>query len=231
MTVRDLLEGRRIASETTADAVEQPSRSIRLWQRAFIVGIIGALIIVSALVVLPSLASLFFLQRGTQSLMQAQQPADLDAAIQNLERAISLRQDDTNAYVQLAQVAFLQGHADRAVSLLEQAYRLQPSSLFIQRELAIAYEHSAQLERSSAVWANLGIQPPTMVALGDGYFERREYEQAAQWYSRSLLYQPDLAEGLAFRQAAIAALTQHATAGRLLANLSQKDPNLVAIPA
>ena len=111
-----------------------------------------------------------------------QHTAELDEAIRLLTAAQRIFPDDPMLYRQLARAQLLQGNYDGAIIDLEHAYKAQPDSLLIPRDLAALYAVTGSVERSKTLWALLGYSHASMIAQGNSLFVARQYAEARLWY-------------------------------------------------
>lgn len=157
---------------------------------------------------LPALIGGFYAAAGARALAAAGDDATARAVV-SLEQARGWSPSEPLVYRRLAQAYLRQGRPQDAITALEQAFRLQPGSLLIRQELAQAYEANGDTLRADALWVALGMTPQRMVAMGDGYLEARQPEQALAWYDRAIRLGAEK-PSLQFRIVAAAAMMDRA---------------------
>lgn len=155
----------------------------------------GALLVGVWLLMRPS----FALNAASQSLEQAlapgARPQALVAAVTRLEQLTATYPSEPLVYRRLAQGYTALERPTAALEALEQAYRIDPSSLLVQRELALTH---ANLGTSDpALWRALGLDAATLLALGDQHL-RAGNPEALNWYRGAATLEPgwDLSEQL-----------------------------------
>lgn len=150
----------------------------------------------------------------------------LKSAITDLDHARWWRPADAQIYRQLAQARQLQGQRLATIAALEQAYRLQPESLLIQQELALAYQAVGRHTQARDLWLHSGVTAEQMAGVGDQHLTRRDYAEATHWYDQALRHGLVLRADLAFRRAVAATLAGSPEAVVLWATASEFDPTL-----
>lgn len=176
---------------------------------------------------LPSLISAAYINVGNHALVVAQTSSRRRAAIltasNSLVQAKCWNASNPRIYQRLAQIYMLQDKPQWAVTVLEQAYSLQPENLWIQREFAEAYEISGQIKRADALYVGLGITPKQMKDIGDTYLQQHKYMQAFVWYSSALRHEPSMYAEIAFKRAVTATIVGDHEAFELLKALEAQD--------
>jgi tetratricopeptide (TPR) repeat protein len=106
---------------------------------------------------------------------------------------------DTSQLRQVA-VQYSQTGLDRqAVVALEQAFRLQPDSLLIAAELAMAYEQVERYSEARRMWLRTGTRLDNAEIYADEELAQKQYEAAWQWYRRVKWYETPASDGLPFK--------------------------------
>lgn len=156
--------------------------------------------------------------------LQAQSTAQYTSAVD--DRAAS-----PNMLRQLAQLYLRDQQPQKAISLLERVYRLQPDSYLVVNDLAGAYEASGDMQQAEELWATIEVDADKMVALGDVALDQGLYDQAAVWYTRVSKLRPERSDELAFRRAVLATLNGSAETERLVQAAQAADPGLMIFSA
>ncbi len=173
---------------------------------------------------LPFLMSSAYAAVAAQALAATQNSSDqASRAISYLKQSLRWNPFDPNLHRMLAHTYRLNNQPEAVVASLEQAYRLQPDSLLIQQELALAYAVSGDMKRADALWKALGITFTQMVATGDAYLSQHNYKDANTWYTCASHYQSFEEFDFIFRRAIVATLAQSVDALDLLSIVSVKD--------
>jgi len=186
---------------------------------------------IGIIVVLPSLMSTLYVIFGTYALSTVQDEITsqkyVTQAIDLLEQARDWVPSDAHIYRRLSQAYGLNDQPELAVAALEQAYRLQPTSLLIQQELALAYKSVNEVDRALALWEKLHVTPTQIVLLGDKALDKQEYGAAIEWYNIALRYDINLEPELVLRRFLAAHLAGLPDARVLLSEVRVNDESFV----
>ena len=159
---------------------------------------------IGLIVALPSLISTLYVILGTHALSAVQDETTsqkyVTQAIDLLEQGQDWVPSDAHVYRRLAKAYGLNDQPELAVAALEQAYRLQPTSLLIQQELALAYKSVNEVDRALALWEKLHVTPTQIVVLGDEALDKQEYDAAIKWYNIALRYDINVEPELGLRR-------------------------------
>jgi tetratricopeptide (TPR) repeat protein len=117
-----------------------------------------------------------------------------------------------------------------AITELEAAYRLLPSSLALQRELALAYEAAGQLAAARNLWAALGLNADGLVAKASTLLQAYQWAEAEAWYRRTLRLYPATREQILVPYALAAAGANSRQAPALLAEAQQSQGLMLLQP-
>jgi tetratricopeptide (TPR) repeat protein len=147
-------------------------------------------------------------------LLHARRPGE---ALATLTEAYELAPDDPDVAINLGGALIMTARWRRAVAVLEQAVAIHPDNVRLWINLAAAYlgrleiASPAAQERAIAAYERaltLDPQAPGVhYNLGLIYAERREWEQAAHWFSEALRLWPDDADAAWWLQRAQSAAT------------------------
>jgi cytochrome c-type biogenesis protein CcmH/NrfG len=150
-----------LAGYLSKQAIDAPSAPlVSRWRRRPGIWVLGTLLtlLVSLVVVIPTLISAAYLAAGTRALANSAAERERTAqAAAYLKRALAWSPSNPDIYRGLAQSYLRLNQPQDAIDALERAYRLRPESLLIQQELAQAYEAGRQVRRADAVWAEMAI--------------------------------------------------------------------------
>jgi tetratricopeptide (TPR) repeat protein len=115
--------------------------------------------------------------------------------VMRLEQLAATHPNEPLLYRRLAEGYTALERPQAALEALEQAYRLDPASLLIRRELALA--HANLGTNDPALWRALGLDAATLLALGDQYLHAGNPD-ALKWYRAAASLEPgwDLSEQL-----------------------------------
>jgi tetratricopeptide (TPR) repeat protein len=126
---------------------------------------------------------------------------DLDQAAIQFALVTQLQPQSSEARCALAHIYSLRGQFEDAIIALEQAYRLNPTSLIIQYRLIDAYESAGNIKRADMLLAQAGQTSDGMIRVGDFALSQQKYALARSWYDRALRSGAALTASLALRQA------------------------------
>jgi len=167
------------------------------------------LVLASSLVALTyrPLAGALFLSLGSQSLAEAHagRPELLDTALTQLAAARTYTPNEPLIYRRLADALLLQGHPDQAVAALEQAYRLEPRSLLVLKDLIYATILANDVPRAQLLLAKYTGAPADLMLVGDTLFNAGDPAAALLVYSAIGEQDARLAPQAQLRAAVIAA--------------------------
>jgi len=167
-----------------------------LWRhRSSLASWAGTFLMILLLLVMlhPLLISHWYITSGAR-LLDAN--GDIAEAARLFERARDWSSADPEIDRALARVYLRLGQPQRAVEVLERAFRLRSESLLIREELATAYAASGQAERAIAIWADLGVKAGDMLVRGDQAREAKRYAEALAWYQLAQQGSPDIVKPL-----------------------------------
>ncbi len=187
-----------LAGYLSKQAIDAPSAPLfSRWRRRPRIGVLGTLLtlLVSLVMIMPSLISAAYLAAGAHALADSAAPAEHERTAQAaayLKQALAWSPSNPDIYRSLAQSYLRLNQPQEAIDALERAYRLRPESLLIQQELAQAYEVGGQTRRADALWAALGASAPEFLALGEQARVAGRATEALAWYDRAARAQPDL---------------------------------------
>jgi tetratricopeptide (TPR) repeat protein len=196
-----------LAGYLSKQAIDAPSAPLfSRWRRRPRIWILGALLtlLVSLVMIMPSLISAAYLAAGTRALADSAAPAEHERAAQAaayLKQALAWSPSSPDIYRALAQSYLRLNQPKEAIDALERAYRLRPESLLIQQELAQAYEAGGQTRRADALWAALGASAPEFLALGEQARAAGRATEALAWYDRAARLTPDLPSSIWYYRA------------------------------
>jgi len=192
------------AGDAASETTQPHPLAIGRWA---LVGIV--LVLASSLVALTyrPLAGALFLSLGSQSLAEAHagRPELLDTALTQLAAARTYTPNEPLIYRRLADALLLQGHPDQAVAALEQAYRLEPRSLLVLKDLIYATILANDVPRAQLLLAKYTGAPADLMLVGDTLFNAGDPAAALLVYSAIGEQDARLAPQAQLRAAVIAA--------------------------
>lgn len=175
----------------------------------------------------PGLIGAAYTVAGQRAYVSARDSVDIERAIGYFHAAQIWTPREPEPYRHAARANVNLGRYDAAVTNLEAAYRLRPTSLLIQQELAVAYELAGQSEDASGLWTQLGISQDQMMLLGDRYLSAGAYREAWGCYRRLLDDSAPLDLGRLFPIAVVSSVTHAPEATALLEELGRREPDFV----
>ena len=192
------------AGDAASETTQPHPLAIGRWA---LVGIV--LVLASSLVALTyhPLVGALFLSLGSQSLAEAHagRPELLDTALTQLAAARTYTPNEPLIYRRLADALLLQGHPDQAVAALEQAYRLEPRSLLVLKDLIYATILASDVPRAQLLLAKYTGAPADLMLVGDTLFNAGDPAAALLVYSAIGEQDARLAPQAQLRAAVIAA--------------------------
>ncbi len=192
---------------------------------------IAILLMLPLVGVLPALMSAMYVMLGTHMLIAAQggtgSQEDVTYALGLLEQARDWTPSEPHVYRMLAQAYQLNNQPELAVAALERAYQLQPSSLLIQQELALAYKSVNKIDYAVQLWRRLDVTAAQMLVRGDEALDRQQYAAAMDWYNIAAQYDPDIESALPLRRFLVERLTGSPTAMMWFRKAQASDQSLV----
>ena len=209
-------------------AIDAPIRSPQRWPRrtslAWIAGL-GLVGLAAIVALLPPLMSARYRAAGEAALT-----SDTASAAVAFQQALRWSPDDPEIYRGLAQSYLQLNQPQKAIDVLEQAFRLQPENLLIRQDLALAYESDGQIRRADRIWAESGMLPDHMLQNADAAFAGRDFATAYAWYARCARVWPEWPFDRLFKRAISATLVGAADAPMLLDTARQLDPTFSVYP-
>lgn len=160
----------------------------------------GALLVGIWLLMRPSLALNAASRALEQALAPDANPQALTAAVTRLEQLAATYPSEPLLYRRLAKGYTALERPEAALKALEQAYRIDPTSLLVQRELALVHANLGTTDH--ALWRALGFDAATLLAIGDQHL-RVGSPEALIWYRTVAGLEPtfDLTTRLSFAAA------------------------------
>jgi hypothetical protein len=178
-----------------------PLRPLRPWPWRWVAGLLGTVLLVGFwLLMRPT----FELSTASAALEQAlapdASPQALTAAVTRLEQLAATYPSEPLLYRRLAAGYMALERPEAALAALEQAYRIEPTSLLVQRELALV--HATLGTTDPALWRGLGFDAAKLLTLGDQHL-RAGSPEALNWYQGAASLEPasDLVARLSFAAA------------------------------
>lgn len=209
-----------------AVAASPPSPLTSPLLRPVLLVVILVIILLALLLARPLMAAAY-LSRGTWAIEQARagDGTAFQQAGQALMRAQSLEPSNPTVLRQLAALASLEGRSAEAVSLLEAALHLEPTSLILRRELAYAYIDDGRLDDAARSLRELTGVAVDLVSVADLDVRAGKLERAQLLYSGLIEAADEPPPYLLVRSAlTAAALGDQEEAARLLRKSGAHEP-------
>ena len=169
------------------------------------IGIIALLV-----VYMPSLGATITTFHSIQYGVVALDAGRVPESIAWYNRAVAADPKSVIALRGLARARLAAGDVPAALVALEDAWRLRPDSLLVQRELAEAYFLSGQCDTAAALWMRAGVLPQQVLDIVERFIRDGDYQSAARWLDRYFQLQPAPDDTLLFRFGRIVALSNGA---------------------
>jgi tetratricopeptide (TPR) repeat protein len=175
------LETRATDCQTQASfELDFPGQSHHIFRSSLVVTLLVFTIGVGLMA--PGLITITYLVVGYTTFTSAHDSFTLEQAVEHFRNASRWAPRNPQPLRLAARANIALGRYDEAVSLLEEAYRLSPSSLLIRQELAAAYDLDRQYEKAVLLWGHLGVTAERAAQLGDQYLRAGAYREAWRWY-------------------------------------------------
>jgi tetratricopeptide (TPR) repeat protein len=114
----------------------------------------------------------------------------VEIAIQNLDKAVSLNPSNSQAYLQLGRAHCLMGDPEKAKVNYRKYSELRPKNPLGYLGLGFANELLGDSSAAKLAWEKAGLTANDFRSRGDEVFETGNYENASDWYTRSILMDP-----------------------------------------
>ena len=170
--------------------------------------VIGLLtVVIVAIILIPRGLSLYYQSRGGQqieyvlrsvegiqelvceALPLSNQAAigEVEQGIADLNRAVRLNRNNSQAYYYLGKATCLLGEPNEAVENYLQYTELRPYNPLGYIGLGFAYEQLGDFKSANSVWKSANVNPEEFINLGNEEFRAERYVNALNWYERSEL--------------------------------------------
>lgn len=120
--------------------------------------------------------------------------AKVDKAINELDLALRLNSNNSQAYYYLGQSYCLLGDPEKARSYFENYINQKPNNPLGYIGLGFAFEKMGDQKFTTSAWKSAGLTPYEFNSAGDEEFQAERYERAIRWYKRSIIVEPRSAE-------------------------------------
>jgi len=112
---------------------------------------------------------------------------EVNSAIEDLNRAILLNKNNSQAHFYLGKANCLLGNPAEAVENFEQYTQIRPNNLLGYIGLGFAYEQLGDISAAGDAWKSAELTVDDFNQAGDEEFRADNYNDAIIWYERALL--------------------------------------------
>lgn len=114
------------------------------------------------------------------------EPQDIQKSIEYLERARYWTPEDPQIVYALAMAHKQLDQPEQVITLLEEAYRLQPDNLLIQNELALSYSDLNSFDSVREIWLSKGLAVDKFLQLSQMAWLQGQYDEMSTWYEYAI---------------------------------------------